>query len=73
MRSEIIEDMAEMVPKTTKDILLTLDPLDSTMLLQSIILNMTHKEIADYHLFNATKTVQRKINKSFDIIRSNAF
>lgn len=70
MRSEIIEEMAEMIPKTVKEILVTLDPLDSTMLLQSIILNMTHKEIADYHLFNATKTVQRKLSNALDILKS---
>lgn len=72
MRSETIEDIAEMLPKTTRDILITLDPLDSTILLQSIILNMTHKEIAEYHTFNATKTVQRKIKKAIDIIKENA-
>ena len=69
MQAETIEDIAEMIPKSTRDILKTLDPKDSTMLLQSIILGMTHQEIAEYHLYRASKTVQRKINISLDIIR----
>ncbi len=72
MRSETIEDIAEMLQKTTKDILITLDPLDSTMLIQSIILNMTHKEIAEFHQYKSAKTVQRKINLALDTIKENA-
>ena len=72
MQSELIEDIAEIIPKDLRDILVTLDPKESTMLLQSIILKMTHQEIAEYHLYNATKTVQRKINNSLALIRSAA-
>lgn len=69
MRAEEIEDIAELISKPMKDILSTLDPKHSTMLLQSIILGMTHKEIAEYHLFSATKTVQRKINTALELIK----
>jgi len=69
MRSEEIEDIAELLSKPIQDILPTLDPKQSTMLLQSIILKMTHQEIAEYHLFSATKTVQRKINIALDLIK----
>ena len=69
MRAEDIEEIAEIIPKPMKDILATLDPKHSTMLLQSVILGMTHQEIAEYHLFSATKTVQRKINTALELIR----
>ena len=69
LQADIVEELAALVPKNAKDILLTLDPLESTMLLQSIILNMTHEEIAEYHLYNATKTLQRKITKAMSLIR----
>ena len=69
MRAEDIEEIAEIIPKPMKDILSTLDPKQSTMLLQSVILGMTHQEIAEYHLFSATKTVQRKINTALELIR----
>ena len=69
MRAEDIEEIAEIIPKPMKDILSTLDPLQSTMLLQSVILGMTHQEIAEYHLFSATKTVQRKINIALELIK----
>lgn len=69
MRAEDIEEIVEVIPPSIKDILLTLDPKHSTMLLQSIVLEMTHQEIAEYHLFSATKTVQRKINTALELIR----
>lgn len=69
MQSEIIEDIAEMIPKKVREILITLDPMDSTMLLQVVILKMNHQEIAEFHQFKARRTVLRKIKKTVAMLR----
>jgi hypothetical protein len=69
MRADILEEISEYVPPTIKEALMTIDVTDATMLLQAQVLNMTHQEIAQYHLYKASKTVQRKINLSLDIIK----
>ena len=69
IKQEILEDIGDSIPITTRDLLKVLDETQATMLLQSTILNMTHKEIAAYHLYDAAKTVQRNINKALQSIR----
>ena len=66
-----VEDVTELQEYYSQDLtaaLQQLDPAQSTMILQSHFLKMSHREIGEYHKLDAS-TCNRRIKKGLSIIK----